>query len=119
MSLARILVGLDLRGGLVAEIRLHKQSTFFAHTLDYCGVPFQCVRCHDYGHLAAVYALTFRKKWWIQKDPSVGKDKGQCHQDAVPTVSLGNEHVRFTELVTALVEGMDLQEDEAPYGRNE
>jgi hypothetical protein len=43
--------------------------------LDYSGVPFKCIRCHRYGHIAQDCGLSFQKKIWVQKNQVVGGDK--------------------------------------------
>jgi hypothetical protein len=62
MSVARILVQLDLRPGLLQELINESSSGSFVQTLDYEGIPFRCHRCHVYGHGVADCTLTFKGK---------------------------------------------------------
>lgn len=50
-SMAWILVYLDIREGLEAQITLHWWRFTRIQLLDYEGVPFHCRRCHKVGHL--------------------------------------------------------------------
>ena len=49
--LGRVLVLLNIRKGLVADIDIRIGDTVINQTLDYIGIPFRCNRCHCYGHL--------------------------------------------------------------------
>lgn len=51
MSTNRILVGLKLFTGLEDTIIIHRRDEFYHQELDYKGIPFQCGKCHLYGHL--------------------------------------------------------------------
>jgi hypothetical protein len=50
MSVARILVRLDLHPGLLKEMTIETASGSFIQPLDYEGIPFICHSCHAYGH---------------------------------------------------------------------
>jgi hypothetical protein len=62
MSVARILVQLDLQLGLLHELVIELSSRYFVQTLDYEGIPFRCHRCHVYGHRVSDCTLTFKGK---------------------------------------------------------
>jgi hypothetical protein len=62
MSVARILVRLDLRPGLLQELVIESSAGSFVQTLDYEGIPFRCHRCHVYGHGVADCTLPFKGK---------------------------------------------------------
>ena len=49
--LGRVLVLLDLRHGLAADLVIKWGDIEFCQPLDYLGLPFRCNRCHAYGHL--------------------------------------------------------------------
>jgi hypothetical protein len=51
MSLARILVSLNIRGGLRKELNITDRGFTRAQILDYEGIPFHCRRCHAHGHI--------------------------------------------------------------------
>lgn len=51
LAIARILVHLDTREGLVDSLRLQFQDIIRWQTIDYEGIPFQCIRCHKMEHL--------------------------------------------------------------------
>ena len=74
-----VLVLLDFRFGLPAELVIKKGSSDFYQPLDYMGIPFRCFRCHGFGHLAHECSLPFNKlpstKVWRVK-------KGGNHFDA-------------------------------------
>jgi hypothetical protein len=63
MTVARILVRLDLRPGLLKEIKIKATSGIFLQPLDYEGIPFRCHRCHVYGHGVAECTLPFKGKF--------------------------------------------------------
>jgi hypothetical protein len=50
MSMAHILVSLNVRKGLSGEIELSWGNIVFMQKLDYEGIPFKCHRCHKHGH---------------------------------------------------------------------
>ena len=60
--LGKVLVLLDIRNGLAEDIVIKKGVIMFTQPLDYVGFPFQCNRCHYYGHLLAHCHLPFLKK---------------------------------------------------------
>jgi hypothetical protein len=62
MSMAIILVALDVREGLAEELVLIKEEVCFHQRLDYEGIPFRCHRCHKHGHNASQCALPFRPR---------------------------------------------------------
>ena len=63
MTVARILVQLDLRPGLLKEIKIKTTSGIFLQPLDYEGIPFKCHICHAYGHGVAKCTLPFKGKF--------------------------------------------------------
>ena len=62
MSVARILVQLDLRSGLLQDLVFESSSGSFVQTLDYEGIPFRCQKCHVYGHRVVDFTLPFKGK---------------------------------------------------------
>ena len=60
--LGRVLVLLDFRNGLAADLMIKRGNYEFIQPLYYLGVPFWCNRCHVYGHLMPDYSLPFSKK---------------------------------------------------------
>jgi hypothetical protein len=64
MSVARILVKLDLVLGLLKDLTIETASGSFIQPLDYEGIPFRCHRCHIYGHGVADCKLPFKGKLW-------------------------------------------------------
>jgi hypothetical protein len=51
MSMARILVLLNIREGLQKFLNLTDLRRTRVQILDYEGVPFRCRRCHEYGNI--------------------------------------------------------------------
>jgi len=51
MSVARILVSLNIWEGLWEFLNLTNLGRTRTQILDYEGVPFQCRRYHEYGHV--------------------------------------------------------------------
>lgn len=51
MAYARILVHMDLSGGLPEYINIQRRDATRRQMMDYEGVPFRCRRCHKVGHL--------------------------------------------------------------------
>ena len=73
--LGRVLVLIDFRKGLPADLIIKKGSIEFSEPLDYLGVPFRCYRCHVIGHLMHECTLPFNKKmgsinkiWQVKSD---------------------------------------------------
>jgi hypothetical protein len=62
MSVARILVRLDLCTGLLKELNIETPFSSCIQPLDYKGIPFRCHRCHAYGHGVVDYKLPFKGK---------------------------------------------------------
>ena len=58
----RVLVLLDFRNGLPADLVIKKGNSKLCQPLDYLGLPFRCYRCHVHGHLANECSLPFNKK---------------------------------------------------------
>ena len=67
----KVLVLLDLRNGLAADIVIKKGEYVYTQPLEYMGVPFRCKRCHSCGHLLAQCHLPFLKNHFV----SVPKSK--------------------------------------------
>ena len=57
--MGQVLVLLDFRNGLPADLVIKKGNSEFSQPLDYMGIPFRCYRCHVYGHLANDCSLPF------------------------------------------------------------
>lgn len=51
LEMARILVHLDTREGLVESYLLQMGDITCQEILDYEGIPFRCRKCHEVGHL--------------------------------------------------------------------
>jgi len=66
--LARILVRLDPREGMVEEIHLKYKELTFTQIMDYEHLPFHCHRCHKYGNLARDCPLGFRRRRRHRRD---------------------------------------------------
>jgi hypothetical protein len=60
ISMARILVALDVREGLAEELQLIKEEVHFHQKMDYEGISFRCHRCHKHMHNASQRSLPFR-----------------------------------------------------------
>jgi hypothetical protein len=60
MTMARILVSLDVREGLAEEMEISHGGRSHIQSLDYDGVSFRCRRCHAYGHLIDQCHFPFR-----------------------------------------------------------
>jgi hypothetical protein len=60
MKVARILVCINVREGLVEEIELKWGPYAHTQNLDYEDVPFHCRQCHQYGHLVVDCHLLLR-----------------------------------------------------------
>jgi hypothetical protein len=83
MKVARILVRLDLRPGLLKEMKIKTSSGTFLQPLDYEGIPFRFHRCHAYGHGVVDCKLpckgNFRGTWDVGSGPGLdraGQDYG-------------------------------------------
>ena len=48
-SMARVLIDLDVHGGLYESLDLVIGDNVYSHLLDYQHMPFRCTRCHVYG----------------------------------------------------------------------
>ena len=70
--LGKVLVLLDLRNGLAADILIKKGGSEFYQPVDYLGIPFRCNRCHAHSHLIPDCTLPFSKSG---KSASVPKSK--------------------------------------------
>ena len=57
----KVLVLLDLRQVLAANLLIKRGISEFCQPIDYMGLPFRCNRCHAYGHLIFVCSLSFKK----------------------------------------------------------
>jgi hypothetical protein len=76
MSMARILVRLDLRPRLLKEMTIEMTFGSFIQPLDYEGIPFRCHRCHVYGHGIVDCKLPFKGKVKGSLDVGVGTASG-------------------------------------------
>jgi len=77
MSLARILVKIDMREDLATEMKISTSNGTHVQTLDYEGVPFRCFRCYAYDHLVEQCHLPDPKDTSLKKRnaPLEGKEK--------------------------------------------
>ena len=57
--LGKVLVLLNLRYGLAADILIKRGDFEFSHPLDYKGIRFKCKRCHVYVHVVSECSLSF------------------------------------------------------------
>jgi hypothetical protein len=80
MTVAWILVRLNLRPGLLQEITIESAAGTFVQILDYEGIPFRCHRCHVYGHGIVECPLPFKGK--------VRKNKGSVSPISPSRMSL-------------------------------
>lgn len=82
MILVRILVGINLRDDLASKICI-KKSTSITQYIDYCGLLFQCFKCHKIGHLGKDCMLPFNNKHWVKKSTgmSTQNEKNQVDLD--------------------------------------
>jgi hypothetical protein len=62
MSVARILVSLNLRKGLSDTLELTRDGLLFRKPLDYEGIPFKCHRCHKHGHRVVDFSLPLKHR---------------------------------------------------------
>jgi hypothetical protein len=62
MSVARILVLLNIREGLKEFLNLTYLGRTRVQILDYEGVPFRCRRCHEYGHIVKDCKSTMKER---------------------------------------------------------
>lgn len=60
--LARIVVRLDPREGLVEEIHLKYKELSYTQIIDYEQLPFHSHTCHKYGHLIRDFPLGFKRR---------------------------------------------------------
>ena len=49
--MAKVLIELDVSKGLLPDIDIVCNSSFFTQRLDYLNMPFRCSYCHETGHL--------------------------------------------------------------------
>jgi hypothetical protein len=61
LSMAIILVMLNVRKGLEKYLELVLGNSSYMQILDYEGVPFKCRRCHHYGNMAKDFTLPFKR----------------------------------------------------------
>jgi hypothetical protein len=50
MTVAKILVWMDLQLSILKEMKIKMTSGTFLQSLDYKDIPFRCHRFHAYGH---------------------------------------------------------------------
>ena len=75
-KIARILVNINLREGLAESINLDWGPVIIPQILDYENVPFQCRRCHVYGHPALACTLSVRPQNDSRRKASEAAYKG-------------------------------------------
>jgi hypothetical protein len=132
MTVARILVKIDLKKGLLQEITIDSAAGTFVQTLDYEGIPFRCHRCHIYGHGMASCPLPFKgmirkskgsnsslsppkKKLEVARDSEGFKGLDLRSAEEPTTKSQSLEHRTSLGTGTLLSEGADL--DSTPTTR--
>jgi hypothetical protein len=91
MSVARILVRLDLRPRLLKDLTIETTSGSFLQPLNYEGIPFRYHRCHAYGNGVADCKLPFKGK--LRSSLDVGVGLGLGHVVSRPGVSKGAQAV--------------------------
>jgi hypothetical protein len=62
MTIARILVSLNIKEGLREFINLTNLGRTRVQILDYEGVPFHCRHCHEYGHVVKYCSKPFSRR---------------------------------------------------------
>jgi hypothetical protein len=60
----KFLVEIDVKEGMVESVDIEMDHRTHKNILDYCNVPFTCVRCHMHGHISKDYPKSFMKKVW-------------------------------------------------------
>jgi hypothetical protein len=92
MSMARILVSLNIHKGLAGEIELSWGDRSILQKLDYEGIPFKCRWCHKHGHNASEFHLPMRGKKDKGSAGSAQKKRGASQlgdAHSAPTSKLG------------------------------
>lgn len=62
MTMARILVSMDVKEGLAKDMEIERGPLTLIKKLDNEGVPFHYRQCHQYGHMAVHCHLPFRSR---------------------------------------------------------
>ena len=81
-KVARILVNINLREGLVESINLDWGPVIIPQILDYENVPFRCRRCHAYGHPISACKLSARPQNGSRRKASENGYKGNPEKGA-------------------------------------
>jgi hypothetical protein len=90
-GLARTLIGLDLRKGLAKSMEIQRGFDSFDQTIYYEGIPFRCVQCHIYGHLAIECNYSNYIKVWAQKKQlSIEEEDLRGIQNSMKIAKVGN-----------------------------
>jgi hypothetical protein len=63
-KIGKVLVEMDVHGGLPELLEIEWRGRRFSQRLDYLGIPFRCFRCHNTGHLKK------NCPGWAEKEPS-------------------------------------------------
>ena len=63
MSVARILVDIDVRDGLLVEMDIEVDGVHFNQNIDYSSLPFHCNKCHSFENLAKDCPMPFKGKY--------------------------------------------------------
>ena len=74
-KIARMLVELDFKGGLVEILEVCWGKHFLKQEMDYQGIPLKCNRCHFHGHLIPDFKLPFQILAWSVKKNNICKEK--------------------------------------------
>ena len=69
--MAGSLVSLNIRTSLREELNFIWGQVDRRKKLDYEGMPFQCHKCHQYGHMAKQCQLTFKNTLEISKKRTI------------------------------------------------
>lgn len=80
MTVARILVLLDLQEGIMSDIFLNTMVGDVIQDLDYEGVPFRCHRCHSTNNLVAQCHHPFRGNLLVEGRKEWSQDGGSLKE---------------------------------------
>jgi hypothetical protein len=58
---------MEINKGFFEFIQLVFMHKIYTQILDYINIPFQCSRCHLYGHVLKDFSKPFTKNQWIKK----------------------------------------------------
>lgn len=106
-GMAHILVSLNPRAGLEEEIQLQYKDYKYVQQLDYEHLPFQCHRCHIYGHLAKECPMGF-KRWRKHRKVEVGVAEEEELKGRQTKKSMGEDQMDIDKQHEDTVEHMEL-----------